>query len=234
MNKVILIIVVLIWPLSSLSAESNGFVSYFHRVAYENFINKEAKRRAEEEARRWEEERVRREAEIKRREEERRLMTQQVVKVEDLEEVAMDEPVMEDLALDPLAVLDEGGFDEEQDTPPEYLLQGVVVGDDWKQAIINGKVYRIGDKIDENSELAKVEIQSVTIRYKEQLVEVLVPMMRVTTRKLDDDWGQVGLGEGPPAGVPVLGGIPGGGGVQGVFGQDEPVGPMVMNMIVHE
>ncbi|OED35669.1 hypothetical protein AB834_04495 [PVC group bacterium (ex Bugula neritina AB1)] len=71
-----------------------------------------------------------------------------------------------------------------------YSLSGVVVSDTWKKAIINGNIYKIGDKIDQDSKVVNIALDSVLIRRKGETLKVSVPMMKVTTKVFgsEDGW----------------------------------------------
>lgn len=174
----------------TLAWANNGFVSMFQRIQYENYVEKEKERLAELEAKRLKIENERKAEELKRRELERKKLEEQVVKFEDFKE---SEPVeSRDASMDDFFDGMNGDSSETTDkvvSLPTYSLQGVVLGPEGDQAIIDGKVYAIGDKISAESELLAVHQDRVVIRYLTQSMTVMIPMMSVTTGDLDEDSG---------------------------------------------
>ncbi len=63
--------------------------------------------------------------------------------------------------------------DEVEKTLPPIVLQGVLWGSDTPQAIIDGEVYKIGDKLqDVDAKLFKVDKNVVFISYGEKIYEI--------------------------------------------------------------
>lgn len=191
----------------------NGFISIFSRMKYEAYQEKKKKRQALVESRRLAEEEGRRQEELKRREKERRLMEQQVLKVEDY-----DEPDEENLDFIPEApsledILYPKGRSilEVEEVPPVYELQGIVWDSDQNYAIINGKIYMVGDKISDKGELLSVLKDKVVIQYLTQTITVNIPMMHVNMQNLENDilesGGLGGLNSNDPLGDDLLGSL---------------------------
>ncbi len=55
--------------------------------------------------------------------------------------------------------------EEAPTTPPSLDIQGVIWGGEIPQAIINGKIVKVGNTIDE-AEIIKIDKQGVTVLYK--------------------------------------------------------------------
>lgn len=53
-----------------------------------------------------------------------------------------------------------------EDTPPRYKVSSILKGEDRTFAVINGKIYRQGDKISENEEIARIEVRRILLRGK--------------------------------------------------------------------
>jgi hypothetical protein len=54
----------------------------------------------------------------------------------------------------------------EDDTPPRYKVSSIIKGEDRTFAVINGKIYRRGDKISENEVIARIDSRRILLRGK--------------------------------------------------------------------
>lgn len=58
------------------------------------------------------------------------------------------------------------GTQTTEDTPPRYKVSSILKGDDRTFAVINGKIYRRGDKISENEEILRIDTRRILLRGK--------------------------------------------------------------------
>lgn len=163
---------------------ANGFVSLFKQAQYETFLAKKKEEEAEQ-MRKQEEEEKRRLAEEMRRRQQKKT---QVVKLEDPLPNFSSSGSNESLA----QFMSKESKPEEVEEPVKVeelglSLSGVVTGGDLDQAIINSRVYVVGDKINSDIEVVSIVDDRVDVRYKEQILALTVPMMPVVVGTLDQE-----------------------------------------------
>ena len=69
---------------------------------------------------------------------------------------------------------------------PNIVVQGVITGGSFPQAIINGKVVKIGDTVIEGIKIVNIEKNGITIFYGDKQVKIAAPGVAAIPKKTQE------------------------------------------------
>jgi hypothetical protein len=153
----------------------NPFVSLFDRLEYKEHLKYIKKKDQELKEKQIVEEKKRMEIQLRKRQE---LAKQMMIKVkkEKQQEKQEQEYKNKDVSENRFRSQRRAASDSKKTTMPKVELQGIIWNADMPQVIINGQVYKVGDKILDKIDIVSIKKNSVNVVYNDLVEELKIPL----------------------------------------------------------